>query len=323
MPVQPIVRLLAVISVSLFLLSPTLSAADLKETARATMKKSQKAVVPIKLVIKMKMGQQEQEQKEEITGTVIDPSGLTVVSAVSVDPSTMIKALFGSLMKGRGGASQFNVESDVTETALIMEDGTEVEADVVLKDADLDFAFIKPRNAAKPFDHIVLKPRATPLQALDEVFTLNRLGSSENRSPSVSTGNIRSVVKGPRTFYVCDAVVSAESLGCVAFGADGEPVGFFVTKLSNSGGGAGAGMLGSMMGGGGNTQLPIPILRPVEDLIDLANQAKLAKPPEKKLATPPASPPPAATGTTPPAGSGTAPATPPPSTTAPTKPAIP
>jgi len=268
-----------------------LAAGDLKSTAQTTLQKSQKAIVPIKLVIKIKMSKEDQEHKTEITGTVIDPSGLTVVSAAAIDPAGTIKSLLGSMLKGRG-SSQFQFDSDVTETTIILDDGTEVEADVVLKDPDLDLAFIRPRSTSRTFDAITLKPRSTPPQILEDVFAISRLGTSENRAPAVSVGMIRAVVKGPRTFYICDDKISNESLGCIAFAADGTPIGIFVTKKSQGAPGQGglAGLSRSLSGGGagGTPMIPIAILRPVEDILEVAVQAKQAKLPEKKV-EPPAS----------------------------------
>src|SRR3989442_1549558 len=83
---------------------------------------------------------------------------------------------------------------------------------VVLKDADLDLAFIRPREATK-VDFVELKTRDLGLQALDEVFVVGRLGRAANRAIALTTGSVKSVVKGPRTFYVCDDEVS--QAGCV------------------------------------------------------------------------------------------------------------
>ncbi len=291
-----------------------LAAGDLKSAVQTTLQKSQKAIVPIKLVIKIKMSKEDQEHKTEITGTVIDPSGLTVVSAAAIDPAGTIKSLLGSMLKGRG-SSQFQFDSDVTETTIILDDGTEVEADVVLKDPDLDLAFIRPRNTSRTFDAITLKPRGTPPQILEDVFAISRLGTSENRAPAISVGIIRAVVKGPRTFYICDDEISNGSLGCIAFATDGTPIGIFVTKKSQGAPGQGglAGLSRSLSGGGagGTPMIPIVILRPVEDILEVAVQAKQAKLPEKKVE------PPASGGTT------NAPAGPLPGTATPPSPASP
>lgn len=265
-------------------------AQDMKAAARACAAKSAKAVVTIKLVVKMKMMGQEEEQKIEVTGTMIDPSGLTVVSASEIDPSTMLKALMGG-MGGRGrrgpGGMEMNFDSDVKETALILDDGTEIDADVVLKDADLDLAFIKPRDATQKFDAIALKKRDKAPQLLEEMFVLSRLGRLENRATALTTGYVKAVVKGPKTFYICDDEVSQKSLGCVAFDVTGAPMGVFVTKKNpdaESGAGGMGMLMGMLMGGRAKNAPTAAILRSCEDILEIAEQAKAAKAPEKKKA---------------------------------------
>ncbi|MBI4024759.1 MAG: hypothetical protein HY360_07230 [Verrucomicrobia bacterium] len=264
---------------------------DLRATARATAQKLQKAVVTLRLVVKIRMHNQEQEQKIEVMGTVIDPSGLTVVSARAIDPGALMKSLFGAFPNAAGPQS-FNFDSNVSETVLILDDGTEIESDVVLKDTDLDLAFVRPRNAARTFDAVPLKPRAAPPQILEDIFVLRRLGRAENREITIAQGTIQAVVKGPRTFYVCDAVAATDSFGCFAFASDGSPVGIFVIKdnrVMEPATGMGAMFpTMNMMGGGGSRALIAAVLRPVSDVLEIAAQAKEAKPPALK--TPASSP---------------------------------
>jgi len=242
-------------------------AGDLAETARSVAEKAQKTVVGVRVVIKLKLGNgQDQEEKLELLGTVIDPSGLTVADATSVDPTGMIRALSGN--KG--------IEADVKETTLILDDGTEVESDLVLRDSDLGLAFIRPRDASKKFDAVTLKPRAKPSQLLDHVFVVGRTGKLANRTLSVKLGTIESIVKGPRTYYITDGELAAHS-GCIAYGADGEALGLIVIKFQQQA--EQGGNLQRMMGGGDTA---IRIVRPVDDIIEIAAQAKTAKVPEKK-----------------------------------------
>jgi hypothetical protein len=234
-------------------------ASDIKETARATALKLQKTTVTLRLVVKIKVnagGQsRDQEQKIEVAGTVIDPSGLTVVDASSIDPST------------RANRMGMKVEIDIKETMILLEDGTEIESDVVLKDTDLGLAFVRPRDTSKQFEAITLKQRDTAPQILDEIFTLGRLGKIGNRTATIAIDSIKAIVKGPRSFYVTDR---GSNFGCIAFSANAEPLGVYVIKLSaeEGGGGAGGGAIG--------------IIRPVNDLIEIAELAKKAKVPSKE-----------------------------------------
>jgi hypothetical protein len=263
--------------------SPSQNGGSIGEKARATAAKLEKSVLSVRLVLKMKismMGQtQDQEQKVELTGTVIDPSGLTVVDAFSADPTTMIKSMLGGAMGG-----QMKIDSEVKETTLILDDGTEVDADVVLKDTDLGMAFIRPRDTSKKFDAVELKERKGDPQLLDEIFVIGREGKLGKRAPSLELNIIKSIVKGPKPFYICSKE-SAGSLGNMAYSADGQPLGIFVMKLKEESGEAGGGQLGMLMNmmGGGAKDMALPILRPVNDIIEIAEQAKKAKAPEKKV----------------------------------------
>lgn len=255
-----------------------LSSADLKVAARESAGRWKKAIVNVRLVAKVKLPNREEDQKLEVTGTVIDPSGLTVVSAQSIDPAAMIRTFFNSVSSGQEQDLKF--ESEVRETALILDDGTEVEADVVLKDSDLDLAFVRPRESSRTYEFISLKaPSASP-ELLEDVFVIGRLGRSENRSISIATGTVQSIVKGPRPFYICNDELSAGSVGTIAFNASGATLGVFVLKAKQNTGDGGMGALMGMVTGRGGAGSTV-ILRPVEDLIEVAAQAKEAKLPDK------------------------------------------
>src|SRR5271154_1773701 len=77
------------------LVSLSARADDMAKAGRDILAKSQGAVVTVKLAIKqsVSMGGRENksESKTETTGTVIDSSGLTVVSLATTDPSSTVK----------------------------------------------------------------------------------------------------------------------------------------------------------------------------------------------------------------------------------------
>src|SRR5215211_6916296 len=79
-------------------------AQDLTAQGREIFKKHQTCVITVELVIKSKFGfggggGDARESRQEVTGTVIDPSGLTAVSLSSTDPTGLMQ----SLMSGFGG----------------------------------------------------------------------------------------------------------------------------------------------------------------------------------------------------------------------------
>lgn len=271
----------------IFLLAAAARPDDIKAAARASAAKWQKAVITVKVVAKVKSFRGEEENQFEVTGTVIDPSGLTIVSSQSIDPAGVIKAFLSSMGRGES-PDQLKFDSEITQTTMILEDGSEVEAEVVLKDADLDLAFVRPKKPQQQFTYIPLKPGGRPLEVLEDLFVISRLDRSENRATGITLGMVQAVVKGPRTFYITNQELVANGIGCMAFVADGTPVGIIVTKQKQSAGDKGMSvfmsmMMGSGMGGAGSIQ----ILRPIVDLLDDLAQAKEAKVPQSAPATQP------------------------------------
>ena len=234
-------------------------ASDFRETARTVAEESRDALVTVRVVIgiefSMRGQSRDQERKIEANGTVIDESGLTVASAAALDPTIMMRA-----------TTRADIKSEFKETTLILDDGTEVDAEVILKDSDLDMIFIKPREAEGSFKAVILDANQQQPQVLDSVFAVGRLGKIGNRAIRLHLGRIEARVKGPRPFYVCDAALSA-NLGCVVYDSKGAPLGILVTKQNPSGMAFG----GSRLGG---SQMILPILRTIEDLIEMAGQAR-------------------------------------------------
>lgn len=225
------------------------------------------AIVTVQLVIKLQYSfggsaSQNNESKEEITGTVIDATGLTVVSLSETDPSNVIKNMMG------GQSMNIKMESEVTDVTILLKDGTEVEAEIVLRDNDLDLAFVRP--LVKPEEamaHLDLRNSGEP-KILDEVISINRLGKVAGRAHSASVERIQAIITKPRTFYVPGENPTQTGLGSPAFTLDGKVVGVFVMRSIKSTGG------GSMFGGIGGARDNIAVvILPSSDILDAAEQA--------------------------------------------------
>ena len=235
----------------------TFAVPDLEPAARATAEQSGKAVVTVRLVLKLKAGGQEHEQKMEVPGVVIDPSGLTVASASSIDPSGAFRRMVDAQRQ------RMNIESEVKEPVILLEDGSELEAAVVLKDTDLDLAFIRPRDTGLKLPAVTLKPRPGTVPLLTRLYVLGRLSKLANRALSVATGEIRAYVRGPAPYYVTDGE-SSSFVGSVAYTADGVPLGVFVKRFATS----------MDTSGGRGSDSVMTVLRPVDKILELAAQAR-------------------------------------------------
>ena len=221
------------------------AAPDLESTARSTAEQSGKAVVTVRLVLKLKVGGQEHEQKMEVPGVVIDPSGA-------------IRRMVDSQRQ------RVTLESEVKETVILLEDGTELDAALVLKDSDLDLAFIRPRDAGLKLPAVTLRPRSGTVPLLTHIFVLGRLGKLGNRALAVATGEVRAYVRGPAPYYLTDGETSAFA-SSLAYTGDGVPLGLFVKRFATN--------IDSQGGGRGSDSV-MTVLRPVDKVIELAAQAR-------------------------------------------------
>ncbi|NUM53032.1 MAG: trypsin-like peptidase domain-containing protein [Candidatus Hydrogenedentes bacterium] len=252
---------------------------DVADKGRAVLEKYKSSVVTVRIVIKMQMSMpnfpsREEEMKSEATGTIIDPSGLTVLSLNETDPSGM----FENMMEGREG---FEVKSTVGDLKILQDDGTEIAAQVVLRDRDLDLAFIRPTEAPKqPLPAVDLAKAATP-GLLDPVITINRLGRVAGREYAVSIERINAIVSRPRTFYVMGNDPTQTALGCPALTVDGDAVGLCVLRTVRGGDGGGMGMFG-----GGDDNM-MAIIVPASDVLEVAKQAPAAGEEAKELGAEP------------------------------------
>lgn len=268
----------AVCSLSAFL-SPV-QADDLAAKGRAVFSRHQSSVVTVLLVVKTKMGfgglagvgGDAREYKEEVTGTVIDPSGLTAVALSSADPAALLQGMMTSLggLSGDGEESvKFKMDSEVTDVKLLTQDGAELPAEIVLRDRDLDLAFIRPKTRpVTPLPALDLSNSAK-VDVLDSVIAINRLGKVAGRAYAAAVEQITAVVKKPRLFYVPGGKATLTGLGSPAFTPDGKVVGLFVMRSVKSGGG-GLSLFSSQAG-------MAPIIVPAEDVKKVAAQVPAAK----------------------------------------------
>ncbi len=242
------------------------SADEFAAQGRQVLEKNKESVITVRLVLKMSMGGMgmgsDQEQKSEITGTVIDPSGLTVVSLTAIDPGSLFSRLAGMM----GGSDQFSIETEVTNVELLLDDGSELPAQVVLRDKDLDLAFLRPTEAPKSPLQALDLANAGEAQVLDQVFTINQLGKVAGRAHAIAVERIEAIVEKPRKLYVPGKDPTHTSLGSPAFTLDGKVVGLNVVRTIQSSGG---GM--SLFGGGDENTMAI--ILPAGDVSEIAAQA--------------------------------------------------
>jgi S1-C subfamily serine protease len=239
---------------------------DLADKGRDILEKNRHAVITVQVVLKMKMsfsgsvGEQSNESKEEITGTIIDSNGLTVVSLTSCEPADFMESFMGGESEDE---AKVKMASELSDVKLLLEDGTELAAEVVLRDKDLDLAFIRPKS--KPADSLpnIDLSKSTAAKVLDQVITLNRLGQVAGRAYAASVDRVSAVVQKPRQFYVAGG---EGSLGSPVFAADGKILGVGVMRSIRQKS-AGGGMFSLHPDGA------MQIILPAAEILKVAKQA--------------------------------------------------
>ncbi len=253
------------------LTAPQMSAQDARAAARDVVKKWQGAVVNVRVVLKtrMAMGGREMSSADDsvdAVGTVVDPSGLTVMSLGSLNPGAMMNKIVGASMGGGGNDNRVEISSEPSELKMRLPDGRELPAKIVLRDEDLDLAFIRPTTKpATPLVSIPLTESAAPA-LLDQVVVLSRLGRVGGWAASAALVDISSVIERPRTFYVLGGV--SAGMGTPAFSTSGKLVGLLTLRQVDPG----RASMFSMMGGTEAMGL-LPVILPAADVLEIARQA--------------------------------------------------
>lgn len=189
------------------------------------------AIVGIELVVtlRMKMGDREvppREQRVEVNGTVISPTGLTVTTLAAVDPQATMDAMRAN---SPGGGVQIT-GSDFKEVKLRLADGREVPARFVLKDADLDLAFMAPEGSAGGRDYPYVKLEdAADAGVLDVCYFVARAPKTLQRVPVVRRTEVMGIVEKPRRLFL----MTDQTPGTPVFNEQGKVLGITFQHFAN------------------------------------------------------------------------------------------
>lgn len=255
MPALP--RRLALLACLLLAAAPApLRADDLRDAGRKFAKDFESAIVTIDIVIGIKSGNDEGEQKTTINGTVVDETGLTLVPLEAVDPASMYRRFMGA------AADEQQIESRVKDIKIKL-NKKEVPASVVLTDSDLNIAFLrpnsKPEGKLKFFD---FKDSVKP-QLLDQVVSITRMSKIADNVITVMTGEIQAQFEKPRAFYVPSSELASAGMGVPVLTAEGKLVGVVQSRVLSQ---------EEMADSGSNTRV-LAVILPAEDVVEMISQA--------------------------------------------------
>ena len=201
----------------------TLMAQEDAAAARKTLKTYEKGIITLSAVLKFELkaagaSMPNLERKTSCIAAIIDSDGLAVTALKNINPRGQAQA----------GGRKIQLESQVQEVKYRLADGTEVPARVVLKDEDLDLAFLaplepldeetKPKIAAVPLDDAAPEP-----EVLDEIQLIGRAGEDLNFVVTLQLGRIAATISQPRTCYMGTVGIS----GALAFNSQGKLIGIF------------------------------------------------------------------------------------------------
>jgi hypothetical protein len=225
------------------------------------------AVVTIEAVVRteLKMGGQGEDQDSnlDLVGAVVDPSGLVMLWNSRISSARVSDMM--SIMGGAGGApGDFGIEMTPLSFAVRLHGGEETyDAFLAASDPQLDLAFLQLAEMPdEPLAWIDLAAGGeAALTVGQEVFAVNRLGTSFAHAPFVETGVLVGELLKPRRAWIAGGQL--QSIGLPLFDSAGRAVGVLSTVLSSvAPERAAAAMqgLGNMFGGGdGKTVGPLGI----------------------------------------------------------------
>ena len=198
----------------------------------------------------------DRERKVEALATVIDSSGLIVTAMSLVDPSREVE---GREFNTPKGPVKLDVTVILKEVKIVLQDGTEIPADQVMKDPDLDLAFFRVKADSKEakgvtFKALDLKDEGK-VKLSDDAITLGRTEEILNRVPTITRGQVTSITEKPRTFLRA----TSSQAGCPTFNLEGKLVGLGVNRFMKN-------------------KASTLVVMPAADVQEIAVQAAKAKP---------------------------------------------
>ena len=180
-----------------------------------------------------------------------------VVPNSAVDVTSQLEA---QIKRSAPPGMNIKVQTAVKSIKILMPDGAEVEAALILQDSDLDLALVRAKSDQVEAQEVQFVPTlftedAPRLQAMDEVLVLGRLGQNLSRQPTVRVGRVESAIRRPRLIYR----PSIPGLGHPVFTSKGELAGVYVRQIGPNGPGD-------------------VIIRPVKDVLKVVAQADESQP---------------------------------------------
>lgn len=225
-------RVLGLLSCIALLVSAPCWGDDVAAKGQALLDQYKDAVVSVHVVLSMQMGGEEHEQTNWAHATVLNGDGVAVTSLTQVDPMSFYQ---------RMSDEDEGITTKVVSMDMVLGDGTEIPSEIVLRDKELDLAYLRPVEApAAPMTHVDIEKLGTP-ELLDQVALIQRMGQVARRAHGVFVERVEAVIPKPRPYYVVGENRSRSVVGSPVFLLDGSFAGVGAIRAIRSENGASAG----------------------------------------------------------------------------------
>ncbi len=182
------------------------------------------ALVTVKFVLKMSLGQMgEQESETEIMGVMVEASGLVLCSNTQLGgiPPAMKR------MIARFGGDFSATPTDIK--VLAGDDQEGVEGELMARDSELDLAWVRIKKAQREYPYIDFGKPGVPRLG-DRLLTVQRVGKHFDRVTVVDEGRVGGLTHKPRDLFVGSGGIGG-AFGVPVFNAGGEVVGLTILQL--------------------------------------------------------------------------------------------
>jgi S1-C subfamily serine protease len=233
--------------------------ADERVAARDVVTRRGDAVVMVLATIKLRVNvggrEQTTDQAAQTNATVLDRTGLAVLPLSALQPDDMMNR---QLSRSVAPGTKVDVTSEPSDIRMHLADGRELPAKLILRDEDLDLAFIRPSEAPAPPLAFVDAPSGKP-SIMDLLTMVQRTSESTAWVTAASFGTVQFVIDKPRTYYQVSISTLGSGLGSPLFDAAGRFVGVMVMRNTGTKGSSTPGVL------------------PADDIREVARQAPPVK----------------------------------------------
>ncbi len=150
--------------------------------------------------VRVNQGGRESQNDSRIQAlvTILEASGLGVMALTSLDPGELLSA---QMSRGRGAGGAVSVSTESSDLRYRLPDGTEMPVRVVLRDKELDLAFLRPVEKPATPMAAVDATNARPA-AIDGVIVLQRLPEIAGWQTTALFQSVQAIIDKPRTLFL-------------------------------------------------------------------------------------------------------------------------